>query len=441
MLASALFLLALQALQLHANSIQPRKYHPDQFNNLVLYWGQGGDEKPMAKYCDKKGVSIIVVGFVHDYTGGPNGTPQMDLASHCMDTSHCPDIGKDIAYCQDKGIKVTLSLGGAGGPYHDQDWKPDDLAWNLWNMFLGGTDKSFNRPFGKGVKLDGIDLDPEATSPKGYDKLIHRLRTLYHLDHNKKYMISAAPQCADLKDYDGNAVYNILHPKKDLDAYPDMVFVQFYNNKCSAAAFSKKSRWDASDEGSFNFDEWENWAAGTPNTKVYLGLIGKDTHYDTGYVEFDTLTSILDDIHDKHHFGGVMIWNAEIAYTNPVTDGSQYGEAVANYLDYLQSPSKLMRIADTIAPVLTPIIDPTISPLPCESGVMFSLMNKISLRNLVRYFEHSVQRLATLEQAYPEEMDQPLMIGSSLCLGPVKSNQITLDYFGLKFIHNTTILP
>ncbi|KAF7725339.1 Chitinase 1 [Apophysomyces ossiformis] len=306
--------------------------HTNSTHNLVLYWGQGDrEEKRLSYYCEKEGPSIIILAFVADYTGGWRKSPVLNLSSHCDDAENCPEVAKDIEYCQNRGIKVLLSLGGTAGPYHSQTWDPDTLAWWIWNKFLAGSDRTLKRPFGN-VILDGIDYDPEGTSGQGYDRHIDTLRKLFKTYYpSREFLITAAPQCPDLETYPYNAVYNLLHPQPQYNAYPDMIFVQFYNNYCSASEFGRA--------GLFNFEEWANWAQeiGQGRIKVYLGVLGKENKSDKGYVNYNTLARILDTIQDKPSFGGVMMWDARYAYSNPVPNlhGISYGQAAAEYLKHL----------------------------------------------------------------------------------------------------------
>lgn len=104
---------------------------------------------------------IVILSFLVDFVGGPKKSPIINLADNCNDVENCIDAARDIQYCQKKGVKVLMSVGGAAGPYHSQSWDPDLFAWWLWNKFLGGDDRTVPRPFGN-VVLDGIDYDPEG---------------------------------------------------------------------------------------------------------------------------------------------------------------------------------------------------------------------------------------------------------------------------------------
>ncbi|CAO3671857.1 unnamed protein product [Rhizopus stolonifer] len=394
-------------------------------DNLVLYWGQGDfGEKKLSYYCDQEGISIIVLGFIVDFIGGPKKSPIINLADNCNDVENCVDAAKDIQYCQKKGVKVLMSVGGAAGKYHNQSWDPDLFAWWLWNKFLGGDDRTVARPFGD-VVLDGIDYDPEEMDGEGYDRHIDTLRQLFKTQYPpRQYLITAAPQCPDLDYYNKNALYTILHPSPKYDAYPDMVFVQFYNNYCSASAHRKGS-------SDFNFDEWESWAEDSTKgrTKIMLGVLGRENHMDTGYVNYEKLTTILDDIRKSPHFGGVMIWDAGYAYANiiPYFSRLTYGQAIAKYLQKLTNlrPSLLesldLVVQEHQAPVMIPVLqDPA---MPCE-GQPFVLLQPVNIQILA-------ESLGTPSDVINQRFmdlgvsDEIIQAGSYLCL---VSEKISLGY-------------
>ncbi|CAO3598361.1 unnamed protein product [Absidia cylindrospora] len=389
----------------------------------------------------------------------------MNLADHCSDVENCPQVAEDIQFCQKRNIKILMSVGGATGPYRHQKWEADKLAWSLWIKFLGGTDRILSRPFGD-VILDGIDFDPEATSGEGYDKLIHDLRTLFKLytPPQKKFLLTAAPQCPDLDYYKNNAMYNILHPNPLYsEAYLDLVFVQFYNNYCSASKYSStgnNNQWHSSN--SFNFDEWNSWAEqNSDSTKIYLGILGKENRDDTGYVQFEHLTKILDGVHSYSRFGGVMIWDALYAYSNPVFNGDQYGHATLRYLTQLATPPLTVRVDDT-TPLLLPI-GPTVyttpnndysddqmnvtstfadstkmmTPFSCNQGQGFVLLSSMALRNLLVHFGVTSEQLNNLDSSsMNEDVNATLTKGSYLCFGPTSANGAS---YGLNFIYNATV--
>lgn len=404
---------------------------------------------------------MVVLSFIADYTGGHKKSPVLNLSNKCDDVENCPDVARDIQFCQEKGIKILISMGGAAGAYHTQKWEPDLLAWWMWNKFLGGQDKTLSRPFGD-VILDGIDFDPEGTyfhilfnlltypvasDPSGYDRLIHILRTLFKTQYPvRSYLITAAPQCPDLEDYKDNAMHTILYPSSKYDAYPDMVFVQFYNNYCSASKFGTSS---------FNYDEWDQWAnANSRKSKVLLGLIGKENHEDTGYVKYEKLTAILDAVSSKSSFGGVMMWDASLAFNNPVSalDGEQYGAAAAAYLarsslnryfslkgqNPLLSEIKLQNEDQQQGGYhglahLTPVSS-QLMPVPC-SGQAFVLLQSVTCSRLAQNLGYDTNLMdAHLRDTVGIDPAQPLVTGAGLCFEAVENTIV------LRYAYNDTLL-
>ncbi|ORZ01264.1 glycoside hydrolase superfamily [Syncephalastrum racemosum] len=416
--------------------------------NAVFYWGQGDThEKSLDYYCKLEGVTMVVLSFIADYTGGHKKSPVLNLSNKCDDVEDCPDVARDIQFCQQKGIKILMSMGGAAGAYHTESWEPDLLAWWMWNKFLGGQDRTLSRPFGD-VILDGLDFDPEASDPSGYDRLIHVLRTLFKTQYPvRSYLITAAPQCPDLEDYKDNAMHTILYPSSKYDAYPDMVFVQFYNNYCSASKFGTSS---------FNFDEWDEWANGNSRkSKVLLGLIGKENHEDTGYVEYEKLTAILDAVSGKASFGGIMMWDASLAFNNPIhaLNNQQYGAAAAAYLtrsslnryfslkgqDSLPSGIKLQEDESpqqggyhSLAH-LTPVSS-QLMPVPC-SGQAFVLLQSVTCSRLAQNLGYDTRLIDThLRDKVGIDPAQPLVAGAGLCFEAVENTIV------LRYAYNDTLL-
>ena len=377
----------------------------------------------------------------------------LDLNGNCRDVEHCPDIAKGIKECQAKGIKVIVSWAELWAPTVARKWDPDLLAWWMWNKFLGGYERTLRRPFGDAV-LDGVDLDPE-----GKKKITRRMRQRSPIDF-KPRAVRGTPvlwiHCAvfsrrpiqykilhhsraampDLDSHDQNAVYNILHPSEEYDAYPDMVFVQFYNNYCSATSFGKGK--------GFNFHAWDQWATSHSKrqTKVYLGILGKEDHMDTGYVDYERLTLILDSIHNKQSFGGVMIWDAQYAYSNLVPYMNvQYGQAVVQYLDHFSKRNRaLLADYEDVAkgvnrhiPVLIPVNKSYVGALPCP-GQLFMLLHPVTCRTLAETFGVSADEVDADLDRMGLDPTAFLNTGSSICIGFRPDQQIV----GLNYVYNAT---
>jgi hypothetical protein len=224
-----------------------------------------------------------------------------------------------------------------------------------------------------------------------------------------------------------------------------MVFVQFYNNYCSVSAHSSKQ---------FNFDVWDKWAAERTRgrTKIYLGILGKENHMDTGYVTYEKLTVVLDDVQRSRNFGGVMIWDAGYAYANqlPYLKGLTYGQATAKYLQQLSSGrAKTAKAFDTInlefkdhkVPVLIPI--PTNStedlalpaPIPC-GGLSFLLLRSVTGRSLAESFSSSPDTVDSHLRQIGMDGDAYINPGSRVCLiAEGRGDAVVISY-----IYNASVL-
>lgn len=156
-----------------------------------VYWGQKGDTR-LRDHCDQANFDYVTIGFVNNSPeqdkSGLN-YPGTNFGQHCDGIyytnsktglaspllSKCTVIASDIQYCQEKGKKVLLSVGGAavkGSNYSlSTNAKGEEFATFLWKAF-GPYDQTWSgpRPFdyaGNHVSVDGFDLDIEAKFEKG----------------------------------------------------------------------------------------------------------------------------------------------------------------------------------------------------------------------------------------------------------------------------------
>ncbi|KAJ7851171.1 glycoside hydrolase family 18 protein, partial [Mycena olivaceomarginata] len=270
------------------------------------YWGQNsysaafpnaeGSQQDLGIYCQDSNVNIIPIAFVNEFFGR-GGVPVINLADSCQnatfpgtDLLDCSGLSGAISSCQDNGILVTISLGGADSTIgFSSNSEAETFAETIWNVFLGG--ESDTRPFGSAI-LDGVDLDIEQGSPVGYAAFVDRIRAL-SADSAKRYYISAAPQCQFPDAYLGHALNTVAF---------DMIYVQFYNNpECGL------------DTSNWNFNTWYPES----NVKIYIGAAASESAAGSGYVS----ASILGDIASNAQrtfpsFAGVMLWDMSQAYQN-----------------------------------------------------------------------------------------------------------------------------
>lgn len=227
---------------------------------------------------------------------------------------------------------MTLSLGGAtGGAGFQSDSQASTFADNVWNLFMGGS--SSTRPFGDAV-LDGIDLDIEgggsncksfdernlpwlltflSSSLLDYGTFLTKLRS-YFSKANKKYYVTAAPQCvypdANLGATISQNSIDAIYVQFCKSAYPSgsrhfwaLTYYLIDNNPCGLQTWGT-SGW--------NYGVWDYWAKNiSPNKdiKVYIGAPASPTAAGGGYVPVNTLSTIaLSTRQSFPSFGGVMFW-------------------------------------------------------------------------------------------------------------------------------------
>lgn len=345
---------------------------------LVAYWGQnssGNDfpnnpEKELKDVCAKRKYDIIVIGFVVTFFGKNNKDemPEVNFSGHCWEPAspqlpnlyRCPNIEEGIKACQQMGKKVLISLGGATGKNDLTDEKAKVLAKNLWDLFLGGKERSDIRPFGSAI-LDGIDLDIEDAKSEGYAQLVKSLRDLE--DGSKKYLITGAPQCvypdASLGPSEGTAL-------TDQGAQFDHVHVQFYNNFChtgdQAQFYPTMDKWLQ-----FAFDATRGMilkrTAEVFGPKIFVGMpshpggSGDPKYYRTP----QEVAAIYEKLKDKPNFGGFMLWDASWDQQN-VIQGKVYSDHIADIISESGNSGKPTGVPTTATPGYTPTSDGSITP-------------------------------------------------------------------------------
>lgn len=257
---------------------------------IAIYWGQNGNEGTLEETCATKNYDYVVIAFLPTFGNGQ--TPMMNLAGHCDPYSNgCTVLASQIKSCQEKGIKILLSIGGGAGSYSlasAEDAR--QVATYLWNNFLGGQHtSSTSRPLGD-VVLDGIDFDIEGGTNQHWNELAKYLKG--YSNKGKKIYLSAAPQCPFPDAWIGNALMSGLF---------DNVWVQFYNNPpCQYASGNEANLLDA----------WKQWTSSIPADKIFLGLPASPEAAGSGFIPASDLTStVLPAIKGSDKYGGVMLWS------------------------------------------------------------------------------------------------------------------------------------
>ncbi|XP_021909264.1 hevamine-A-like [Carica papaya] len=223
--------------------------------------------------------------FIYEYGGCQ--LPSVNLAGHRNPADNgCKFIGPEITTCQNLGIKVLISIGGAYGRRQSLTDSTDAkyLADYIYNNFLGGY--APNRLFGDAA-LDGVDFDLE--SPSSYLDDLAKYLHVYSTPQRKAYL-SAAPQRI-FPDANIGAALNT--------GLLDYVWIQFYNNPpCQYNGDSQNL-----------IAAWKKWTSSINARYFFVGLPGSPQAAGSGYANSTQICKeILPEIKKSAKYGGVMIW-------------------------------------------------------------------------------------------------------------------------------------
>jgi chitinase len=318
--------------------------------NVVTYWGQGPNQGSLQDVCKNPNVDIVNIGFINVFPDqGKGGYPGSNFGNACGSDvytykgtktqlySNCPDIGTDIAICQQVyGKKVLLSIGG--GYPTNYFIKDDTSAVNFANFLWGAfgpvksewTSTGGPRPFGDAV-VDGFDFDIESelsSAPtvngkalsnyktNGYVKMITTFKkTLYPQDAMKPYYISGAPQCIVPDQHFAGVVEN---------AWFDFLFVQYYNTAACSAR-------QAITSGTFKgYNDWTGVKSLNGDIKLFVGLPGSTAAASNAsyYLQPSEVKTLVSKVYSNTRFGGIMVWEATYAANNVICN--------RNYLTWMK---------------------------------------------------------------------------------------------------------
>ena len=322
------FIAALSLMATAISAVPHSKMRREAGPQNVVYWGQNGgntiENNDLASYCtSQSGIDIIVLAFLYQYGNGQTipagGIGQSCSISTSGEGQNCEALGRAIKTCQNRGVKIILSLGGAIGAYGlTSQHEAETIGSNLWAAYGNSGNGSVPRPFGDAY-VNGWDFDLEAAGGNQYYQyLISTLRSKFSSDPGKRYYITGAPQCPIPEPYMQSVIDN---------SHFDYLWVQFYNNPgCSLPSPS--------------FEDWVHNVANTPSAgaKIFLGVpASPDAATGTAsgsryYMSPGELAQVVQRYNGRSNsFGGIMMWSAGFSDSN-VNNGCTYAQAAKRIL-------------------------------------------------------------------------------------------------------------
>ncbi|CAG8955135.1 hypothetical protein HYFRA_00007150 [Hymenoscyphus fraxineus] len=371
-------------------------------SNVAVYWvvtnggqGSGPNQKRLSTFCDETDIDIIPIGFLELFPQQGNGFPKQNFGNACWGGSvysgpgsdhaadqlytQCPTVQEDIPYCQAKGKKIVLSLGGAARDYQltgkDAGIEFADLLWgaygpltDAWKASNGirPLDRGYSNTTSDTIDIDGFDFDIEHTSTDqqhGYIACIHRLRALFATS-SKKYLITGAPQCYLPEVNMGSMI---------AQAQFDILWIQFYNNpSCSVRNFAENNI-------DINYNIWKSQLAGgaSSGAQLYIGLPGAPSE-GTGcgkssygeYISAQDADRLINKYQSDSSFGGVMLWEATVALNNEC-NCKPYYSVIKDSLKGISPPSALSAcpVTSTTISATSSTASSSLLPLSTSSSV------------------------------------------------------------------------
>lgn len=139
--------------------------------------GQTGHDRLRDRCIE--GADYITLSFVNvsPENGNATGYPGTNFGAHCGASyfsnngqisklcSDCPLIAEDISFCQERGVRILLNIGGVWSPSSNYTVSTPNngkyFAQFLWKAF-GPSDIGWTgpRPFGRAT-VDGFNFDLE----------------------------------------------------------------------------------------------------------------------------------------------------------------------------------------------------------------------------------------------------------------------------------------
>eukprot|EP00111_Clytia_hemisphaerica_P016403 TCONS_00048560-protein len=229
---------------------------------------------------------------------------------------------QDIKYCQSKGVKIVLSIGGSTRFIGFGDAKKaKHFADMLWKLFLGGTKEAENellpRTFGSAV-LDGINIEVLFGDPLYFVDFVRELRRVMDSSVNsQKFLITANPSCI-------HPSYILKDAFKEAIGAFDHLFVNFDDQNCD---INKPEKFEPA------FQVWYDYAIKENGPNVWVGLASDPRRTANDFLKREDAKKKLQLMRLLYNkFGGVIFNDASWDYENK-KDGVMYSKFISQVLD------------------------------------------------------------------------------------------------------------
>ena len=216
-------------------------------------------------------VTHIHLSSIHFGTD-TNNSPYIHLNNDSPDSSKFSSLWVDIKKAHNKGIKIILMVGGAGG-----------AITQLFNNF-GIYYKLLKDTIIKHPEICGIDLDlEERVSLHNIKMLMNKLIE----DFGETFIIAMSPLSYSLEN-DGPGMGGFSY--KELYNSNEGKYIDYFNGQFY---------------GDYTLRAYENIINnGYPSEKIVMGMVSGD--FSSG--NFDQATDVVTSITRKYDMGGVFVW-------------------------------------------------------------------------------------------------------------------------------------
>ena len=278
-------------------------------HRIIYYYQTFSTLRPILDNPTQCGVTHIHLSAFH-FGSNDDGTPYIHLNDYPPENNKFTNVWTEMKEAHEKGIKIIMMLGGAGGAFNV-------LFSNfpVYSLLLIQTLRNY-------PCISGIDLDiEESVSLSNVQYLIRFLRE----EMGKQFTIAMAPIQSSL-EYDGPGMGGFVY--KDLLKSPEGKEIEYFN-------------------GQF----YDNYNEESYNTCIKNGY--KPSQVVMGMIFTENMNSALYNIiacnQEYSDFGGVFCWE----YIHAPPQAPEHPEQWANLVNGIfHPPSKKKTFGDWISIII-----------------------------------------------------------------------------------------